>query len=280
MKMDYNKFEDWMTSDKAPFFSKITDSDDHWIHGHDFYELFYILEGSITHVLNGQSETLSQGDLVFLNKKDVHFFLRIPGNECQHRDIILRNELFEDISNFLGCNFKKAYNDDHFPKKVSLPSEVILQYEERIRGIMMSIDTDNPFGDASIRSLCVSLFNNLFEKEGITNTQNYPLWFEDLLGRFHMKHYLMVGMSKILEPYHFNKAYICRTFKKYMGCNMTDYLNDVRMKHAAYLLHNSKKKISAIANEVGFASISYFNQLFREKYGMAPLEFRKQYKDY
>lgn len=278
--MAYDKYEDWMTSDKFPFFSKLTDSDDHWIHGHDFYELFYVLEGSITHVLNGESETLNQGDLVFLNKRDVHFFLRTPGNECQHRDIILRNELFDCISDFLGSDFKTAYDNGKFPKKVSLPSEVMQQYEERIRGIMISIDTDSSFRTASVRSLCVSLFSNLFEKECITPTQNYPLWFEDLLGRFHMKQYLMIGMDKILEPYHFNKSYICRTFKKYMGCNMTDYLNDMRMKHAAHLLHNSKKKISTIANEIGFASISYFNQLFREKYGMSPHEFRKQYKDY
>lgn len=46
---------DWMTSPEMPFHSKITENGDNNIyHSHDFYEIFYILEGSIIHDIGGE----------------------------------------------------------------------------------------------------------------------------------------------------------------------------------------------------------------------------------
>src|SRR5579859_2400903 len=42
------------------------------LHAHDFYELFYVLEGTATHTINGQTDSLAAGDLVFIRPHDCH----------------------------------------------------------------------------------------------------------------------------------------------------------------------------------------------------------------
>lgn len=56
--MDFMILDDWMTTRENPFNSKITEYGDDVVHKHRFYEIFYILEGSIDHVLNGEVRTL------------------------------------------------------------------------------------------------------------------------------------------------------------------------------------------------------------------------------
>ena len=70
---------DLWTTQQIPFASKITDSTDHFLHDHTFFEVFYIKNGSITHTLNGVTETLTTGDMYFLKPDDRHFFGRKIG---------------------------------------------------------------------------------------------------------------------------------------------------------------------------------------------------------
>lgn len=272
--------DDWMTTSEMPFHSKITEGDDDNIyHVHDFYEIFYILDGNLSYDINGETMKLSTGDMGFVNKSDVHSFFRGPGNTCKHRDIIIRTELFESVCKFIGKDFEDAYMHNALPKVISLPFSKIEQYEERIVNLVTappSINSDSQI--AHIKTLLVSLLNCLLAKEHERDHQYYPMWFRELLGRFHMNDFLKNGLDSILEPYHFSKAYMCRTFQKYMDCTMTEYLNDIRLQHAAFQLTYTDDTIINICNSVGFASVSYFNSVFKRKYGMSPNVFRKTHK--
>ena len=44
------------------------------LHCHDYFEIFLIVRGNITHLINGTSQTLSEGSLVFIRPDDVHNF--------------------------------------------------------------------------------------------------------------------------------------------------------------------------------------------------------------
>ena len=270
---------DWMTSPEIPFFSKITaDDDSNIFHTHDFYEIFYILEGEISHNLNGSVTTLSRGNIVFLNRDDVHAFSREPGNACKHRDIIIRAEYFEEVCKFIGQEFYDAYLHNALPKVVMLPFDQIKQFEARIQNALLLPEAAGAKRKSIYKTLLVSLLGCLLEKVTEQENTNYPTWFNELLTRFHMIVYLKSGLDDILEPFHFNRSYLCRTFQKYMNCTMTDYLNNIRLEQAAFQLQYTDSTIITICNSVGFSSVSYFNKVFKEKYHVSPHTFRKQQK--
>lgn len=264
-----------MTTPEHPFNSKITEYGDDVVHKHQFYEVFYILEGSIDHVLNGEVRTLHAGDLVFLNLEDIHHFLREEGNPCKHRDIIMHTEFFEQLADFLGTAFKTGYCNNLLPKVLSLSLEQMENYERRITNAILTSSMKSEYRMASTRALCISLLNHLVEERIRHNDAYYPMWFRELLGRFHMNEYLRVGLDDILEPFHFNKSYLCRRFRQYTGYTMTEYLNQIRLQQAAFQLQYTDNTILSVCNNVGFSSVSYFNKLFKQTYGVTPKSFRK-----
>jgi len=65
-------------------------------------------------------------------------------------------------------------------------------------------------------------------------------------------------------------------FKKITGINFTDYLSRVRIEKAKNLLLNRNLRISEIAYEVGFQSLTHFNRVFKKITGQSPTEYRGQ----
>ncbi len=276
--MNIVALEDCMTSDGFPFTSKITDNfDDNIFHSHMFYEMFYIIEGSISHSLNGETEMLTAGDMFFLDLNDVHTFFRESGNTCKHRDIIIRKDFFEDCLRFIGENFCNDYKENKLPKCLKIDDDDIKRLESQILNVNLTSHINSNFFYPRIRMLCVSLLNYLLNKQEKEESRLYPVWIEELLSRFHINQYACEGLTSILEPFHFDQAYMCRAFKKYVGCTMTDYLNDIRIRHAIYLLQYSNETVSSIAYTIGFASPSYFNSIFKKCFNMTPKMFRRQH---
>ena len=73
----------------------------------------------------------------------------------------------------------------------------------------------------------------------------------------------------------FDVSYFCRIFKSAVGATFTEYLGFVRVCKAEKLLKNSDKSILEISEEVGFASLSYFNRVFKKVRFTSPGSYRK-----
>jgi AraC-like DNA-binding protein/ligand-binding sensor protein len=70
--------------------------------------------------------------------------------------------------------------------------------------------------------------------------------------------------------------YFCKMFKKVTGINFTDYLSRVRIEKSKNLLLNPNLRVSEIAFEVGFQSLTHFNRVFKKILGQSPTEYRVQ----
>jgi len=53
-------------------------------------------------------------------------------------------------------------------------------------------------------------------------------------------------------------------------------LSRVRIERAKLLLHNKNLRVSEIAYEVGFQSLTHFNRTFRKLVGSSPTEYRSR----
>lgn len=69
--------------------------------------------------------------------------------------------------------------------------------------------------------------------------------------------------------------YFCKMFKKATGLHFTDYLSRVRVEKAKNLLLNPNARVSEVAYEVGFQSLTHFNRVFKRITGQSPSAFRK-----
>lgn len=64
-----------------------------------------------------------------------------------------------------------------------------------------------------------------------------------------------------------------RDFQEQFGVSPAVWIRSKRLSRAAFLLKNSDKNVSEVADEVGFESISHFIKLFKETYGKTPAKY-------
>jgi AraC-like DNA-binding protein len=68
--------------------------------------------------------------------------------------------------------------------------------------------------------------------------------------------------------------HFCKVFKKTTGLTFTDYVARVRLEDAKAELLNPNRRISEIAYDVGFQSLTQFNRAFKRIFGQSPSQFR------
>ncbi len=85
-----------------------------------------------------------------------------------------------------------------------------------------------------------------------------------------------LSLEQVANAVHTSKFYFCKMFKKATGINFTDYLSRVRTERAKNLLLNPNLRVSEIAYEVGFQSLTHFNRVFKRILGRSPTDYRGQ----
>ena len=68
--------------------------------------------------------------------------------------------------------------------------------------------------------------------------------------------------------------HFCKVFHKATGLKFTDYVARVRLEDARNRLLNPNLRISEIAYDVGFQSLTQFNRTFKRVFGQSPSGFR------
>jgi len=69
--------------------------------------------------------------------------------------------------------------------------------------------------------------------------------------------------------------HFCKVFRKSTGLKFTDYVARVRLEDAKTQLLNPNRRISEVAYDVGFQSLTQFNRMFKRVFGQSPTEFRE-----
>lgn len=91
----------------------------------------------------------------------------------------------------------------------------------------------------------------------------------------YMNHITLEDLAHLAgySTYHFS-----RIFKKYTNTTFINYLNRRRVKAAELLLLENGCSITDAAMQVGFASLTTFNRVFKSITGCTPSEYKKLYQ--
>jgi len=73
-----------------------------------------------------------------------------------------------------------------------------------------------------------------------------------------------------------SESHLCRLFKEHVALTLTDYINRRRIEWAKEELLKTDTRISEIAFQVGYQSLSQFNRTFARVTGRSPSTFRRE----
>ena len=87
-----------------------------------------------------------------------------------------------------------------------------------------------------------------------------------------------IDLTLILSKSGYSEDYIRSCFKKITGKTPSEFLTDIRIKNACFLIDIYKNKISLseISERCGYLDYIYFSKKFKSVMGMSPREYRNQ----
>lgn len=98
---------------------------------------------------------------------------------------------------------------------------------------------------------------------------------DDILREIEENYADNLTLRSLGKKYYVNSVYLGQLFKNEFQSSFKDYLNSVRMKHAAELLTYSDMKIMEVAERVGYRDVNYFVTRFINTYDCTPSKFRR-----
>lgn len=253
--------------------------DDDWhslIHTHSFTELFYVVSGSGSFRIEDKVFTVKEDDLVIVNPHVSHTESSKGSNPMEYIVVGVdgislaeakNEEDFENYSPFSIHNYSKYRNE-------------VLSY---MNNLLYEVEMKNEYYEIICQNLLEVLILNVkrriksnlvisIEKK-ITKECNFIKNYIDV-------HYsLDLNLDYLASITHMSKYYLVRVFKKFMGVSPIDYLINKRISVAKILLETTDYSINQISKVSGFNSQSYFNQVFKERVGISPTNYKSQYAD-
>ena len=241
-------------------------------HYHNACELSLILSGIHEVELENETIEMHAGGLMLLRSNEPHSRRMLsPG---RHITLAFSNDELERLDEYIA--------DDNFRKALLSPVPPYARLQEQDAAYLArSLERINLFCTANpskvrieVCSLLLTCWCRHFSNPDSANLQTIP-WMDHLLTEIENPDNIRRGLEALLEKTPYTHEYLCREFRRLMGCTPTDYINSLRLDRAHSLLENTNMRIVDICCEVGFESVSYFHKLFRKKYGASPASYRK-----
>jgi AraC-like DNA-binding protein/ligand-binding sensor protein len=147
-------------------------------------------------------------------------------------------------------------------KDAYLKSKVVSQKKLSSLAHLLSIFADH----LSMKSNQITVREATTEPASITKAKQY---IQD-------HHTEELSLSKVAGAVFMSTFYFCKRFKNATGMNFTEFVSRTRVEKAKNLLLNPNLRISEIAYEVGFQSLTHFNRIFKQVMKQSPTEYRAQ----
>lgn len=226
--------------------------------------IIYSISGSSGIILNGTKFNLNKGNFLLVNK-GVNFSI----NSNQTKQIVLLLILDERSI----CSKLKI---DNFIFNMSQPllDMTVTDYLNNLSNILVNSSNELTLLVESKIYETVNYILTTFSEE-IEESENSV---EEMTG-YIKKHYSEnIDLKEVSQHFFMETSYFSKYFKKHVGINYKQFLDNVRMEKAAEKLSNTNQPIVQVSIDTGFNSLSSFNKIFKSFYSCTPSQYRKKVK--
>lgn len=242
------------------------------LHHHAEFEVFYLKSGTGTFYIDNISYEVSPGDILFIDPNVDHSF------NTTSEDIAFNYMVFKPLA-LGGENNKcrKTMDQIKINTKISLPENllkkfVILSEKNKLKSFGQEFQTKTFLFEVISYILETNqyrLYSNV-----LTNMNAHSQAVQ-ITCRYIQQHYPeKLDYEDILKMSNYSKSQFIKIFKKEVGMNITDYINQCRIEHACLDLLNTNKNITEIAIENGYNNIQYFSKRFKDTMNCTPKEYK------
>lgn len=253
------------------------------LHWHEDIEIIYIKKGHGTVTVNLKHFYVEEGSMVLILPGQLHSIHQYESNSMEYENIIFHpNILLSGHSDTCMTEFLIPL----FSGAITLPtliSNSLNNYKEIVSCIDEADEICKIYPKAyqfAIKSQLLRFFFLLFSNHTeLTSTKN-PQSFDKIkqIIKYMEANYMQkITIAEIAKEIGVSASHFMKYFKNTMGVSFVEYLNEYRLTMASKLLLSSNDSILEIAGATGFDNLSYFNRLFKKRFGMTPSSYKKMH---
>ena len=253
-------------------------------HWHQEAEIIFVEKGSLTVNINSQSIVLNADCFYILPCKLAHSLVK-SGKSVMWFMVFNPEMIRLAYYDPMLTKILDALQDTSLQiKPISSKKSKYFEEEKRcyntIRELVYTKNlTERLLVKAKLTELLVYLYQDGVFNHIEVNTsleQVRAQKFKELISWIQDHHSGPLSIEDAASRMNFSNAYFCRFFKQITHMSFTEFVNDYRLTQACDDIMQGTKAIADIAADHGFDNESYFFRLFKKKYGVTPLKYRKQ----
>ncbi|WP_371419674.1 HTH-type transcriptional activator RhaR [Pantoea sp. CCBC3-3-1] len=239
-------------------------------HIHEFNELVVVWRGNGLHMMNDRPWLITCGDLFYIGPGDCHSYESV-------NDLVLDNIIY--------CpeRFRLELDWSQF-----LPQEPAWRLTTRgmalARGVIQQLAQESRKSDLLSRQLTEALFLQLVlilqrHRYAANSGGHLPEGEQlDLLMSAIQGQIAHFDLGEFCQQHQLSERALKTLFRQQTGMMPAQYLRQLRLCKAKFLLRSSGCLIGEVAARCGFDDSNYFSVVFTRETGLTPSAFRQQFE--
>ena len=254
-------------------------------HHHNFFEMFYVLEGHAAHRIGENSAVLSAGDLCLIQPKVTH--LLDVSDESIIIDVLIRRSTFRHyfysilqggnlLSNFFMSTLYSKSGIDYLLFHTHNDPDLRHTF---IDLCMESIERQDYYAvlvNAIVPRIFVLLLRRCMDSCELPADMLGDTALAMTIARYLQANAAGVSLEQLANYFHYTPEYTSRLIKRVTGQSFTQLLTSLRMENAKQLLRDTTITVAEVGATVGYESGEHFIRTFRKNVGCTPSEYRRK----
>lgn len=267
-------------------------------HAHDFYEIFFLLSGSVDYLVENRTYPLRPGDIILTNTSELHRAVFRGDKPCERYVAWIHPGFMERCCAFFHTDIAVCFDSSsqmHY-NLLKADSDTLAEirglFERLLEGrdtgadagagadTDVSADTDagtgtfarawNDCHTAELLLLLNQVHANTTVTPGIHVITSEKV--SDIL--YYINQHLAepLTLEDIAGHFYLSKYYLTRLFKQYTGLPLHQYIRKKRLITAKNLMLAGSGISSACMNS-GFNNYSHFSYCFKQEFALSPTDY-------
>lgn len=248
------------------------------LHYHDFYKLIVFYHGNVTYMIEGKSYLLEPGDIVIVNRYDIHKPTVDPSVTYERSILYISQECLESCRAdgydpffcFTQAAEQKAYVLRLGGFAGTKAGRLLSELEEKAQRYGRAVEESLLFGLflLEVNRICMEGETARVIHPGAIYNQKII----DLLAYLGEHLFEAISIDDLAETFYISKYHMMRQFKQETGYTIHRYITEKRIAAAKEKLLSGVPAVKA-GEECGFSDYSTFLRAFQGCVHMTPTAF-------
>lgn len=237
-------------------------------HIHEYCEIYVNLTGNVSFVIEKNLYSVKSGDIIITKPYEYHHCVYHDDSDHLHFWIMFsvdeNPELFKFLTN------KKSGHRNH----IRLSEEKKQKFLTHCENLAKS-SPENRISQMAVFFKILSYIEEGMEKYKVSNINlSLPKSLKDILDYINKNFASIHTVNEVSDKFYISISTLERHFKKYLSMTPKRYLEDKKLQNACLLLRQNTSVTDACF-ESGFEDYSHFISVFKRKFDITPLQYKK-----